>query len=219
MPHPYVARRGDTARRASVGSAWASAPLLHPLAMSVRHAVRPRPWRIPSNTAPAARAQTRCQKVPKGAKKCHMVSLSPPWRVALGPAGSVLGRMAGFGRNLKLPKTLPKAAKTCHPPAQTILEPSARKLGFMPGRRSNSVGIEFVVKFGDLGPLWFALVTSGRRIGGRFRQPLGGNPRLRRLRAGFGSDQFVVSRSRVSPKRCGINPQITKNLTAGLIPV
>ena len=67
-PVPTPPGGGDAARRARVGSAWASAPLLQPPALSARHATRPRPWHIPRTPAPAARAQTWGQKGPKKAK-------------------------------------------------------------------------------------------------------------------------------------------------------
>ena len=179
MPRPDAARWGDTERRASVRSACASAPILHPPAMSARHAARPRPWNIPrtplSRRAPKPGAKNG-QKGPKAAKNGHRVTLSHSWRAALGPAGSVLGRMAGFGRNLKLPKTLPKPAPSCHPPTPTVLHPSARRLDCRPGQRGNSVENEIEVTFGDFGSLWFALVTSGRRIEGAISSAFGREP-------------------------------------------
>ena len=102
-PVPTPPGGGDAARRARVGSAWASAPLLQPPALSARHATRPRPWHIPRASLPRRAPKPgakKGQRRPKAAKTGHPVTLSPPRRVALGPAGSVLGRMTGFGRNL-----------------------------------------------------------------------------------------------------------------------
>jgi len=95
--------------------------------------------------------------VTKDAQKCHPVTLSPPRRASLGPARSVLGRMAAFGSKMKFLKhcqNLPSAGADRRPPAP-------RRRGCRPDRRAHSWEIQIVVAFGDLGSLWL-LLAAGR---------------------------------------------------------
>ena len=112
-PVPTPPGGGDAARRARVGSAWASAPLLQPPALSARHATRPRPWHIPRTPAPAARAQTWGQKGPKKAKSGQN-----------GPSGHAEPSLEGSARSSRLgleaddrfwqeSETSESTAKTC----------------------------------------------------------------------------------------------------------